>query len=210
MDEGFTSFVDAWYLEERGRTGLWEGMMESVRELEQRRLTHPIATPGAEFPDPNLYGAMTYTKAALVFRMLREMVGEDTLRQILRELYRRHALQHVTEADFQRVASDVAGQDLDWFFRQWFHTTARLDYSVASATAERLPDGRWRSRVEVVREGEAWMPVVLRVGTETRTLTSRERRQAVEVVTAARADEAVLDPEGALIDLDPRNNRRRF
>src|SRR5690606_33504559 len=208
MDEGFGSFVSTWYFEDQGRTGLWDASLEAVRDLERSGRSQPVATPGADFADPAVYSTATYTKASVVFRMLRELVGEETMREILREYYRRHALQHVTEADFQRVAEEVSGQELDWFFRQWFHTTDQLDYAVAGATTEQLPDGGWRTRVEVVRSGEAWMPVVLRVGAETRTLTSREPRQTVEVVTRERPAEVVLDPRNVLLDMNPGNNRR--
>jgi hypothetical protein len=37
-------------------------------------------------------------------------------------------------------------------------------------------------------------------------LTSRERRQLVEVVTRRRPSAAVLDPENVLLDIDPSNN----
>jgi hypothetical protein len=208
MDEGFASFVSNWYFEDRGAPDPWPAAMESVRRLEQAGRTQPIALPSAEFVDPATYTAMTYTKASLVFRMLREMVGHDTMRRILRTYYERHRLQHVTEADFQRVAEEVTGQDLDWFFRQWFHTTAQLDYGIAAARTQRADDGRWRTTVEVVRAGDAWMPVVLRVGEERRALTSRERRQTVEIVTDQRPADVVLDPDNALLDVDPGNQRR--
>jgi aminopeptidase N len=138
--------------------------------------------------------------------MLREMVGQETFREILRTFYARHRLQHVTGADFQRVAEEVSRSDLDWFFGQWIQRTDKLDYAVASATT-RQDGGRWRTRVEVVRTGEAWMPVTLHVGGVTRTLDSRERRQTVEVVTDARPTEAVLDPDWVLLDYDRSNDR---
>src|SRR5690606_39599844 len=67
----------------------------------------------------------------------------------------RHALRHVTEADFRRVAEEVSGRELGWFFEQWFHSTAWLDYGIGEARVERLADGRWRTEVEVLRLGEA-------------------------------------------------------
>ena len=97
--------------------------------------------------------------------------------------------------------------DYAWFFDQWLHTTATLDYSVDAPESERLADGRWRTRVTVRREGEAWMPVTLRVGAVEQRLTDRAEEQVVEVVTASRPTEVVVDPEGVLIDLDPTNNR---
>ena len=48
--------------------------------------------------------------------MLRECVGEATSGGILRNFYERHRLQHVTGDDFQRVAEEASGRDLDWFF----------------------------------------------------------------------------------------------
>jgi aminopeptidase N len=207
MDEGFASFMTNWWWETRGDTAVWQRMMQAVERTERAGQTEPIGLPGAAFSSPAVYGAMTYSKAAAVFYMLREHLGEATFRQVLRTFYERHRLTHVTGADFQRVAEDVGRQDLDWFFEQWIQRTDRLDYAVASARV-RDEGGRFRTTVEVVRTGEAWMPVVLRVGDQTRTLDSRERRQTVEIVTTARPDEAVLDPGWRLIDADRSNNRR--
>ena len=206
MDEGFTSFMGNWYREMKGDTAVWRGTMAGLERLERAGAAEVIGQPGAAFSSPQLYSAMTYTKASAVFRMLREMVGHETFREILRTFYQRHRLQHVTGADFQRVAEEVSRRDLDWFFGQWIERTDRLDYGITRATT-RQAGGRWRTRVEVMRTGEAWMPVVLRVGGQTRTLDSRDRRQTVEVVTDARPSEAVLDPDWVLIDMDRSNNR---
>ncbi|HEX2210110.1 MAG TPA: M1 family metallopeptidase, partial [Longimicrobium sp.] len=206
MDEGFTSFMGSWYREMKGDTAVWRATMAGLERLERENAAEVIGQPGANFSSPRAYSAMTYTKASAVFRMLREMVGHETFREILRRFYQRHRLQHVTGADFQRVAEEVSGRDLDWFFAQWIQRTDRLDYGIASATT-RQAGGRWRTRVEVVRAGDAWMPVVLRVGDQTRTLDSRDRRQTVEIVTSSRPTEAVLDPDWVLIDMDRSNNR---
>ncbi len=206
MDEGFTSFMVNWYWEMKGDTAIWPRTMDGIERLERSGEAEPIALAGADFSSPRIYSAMTYTKASAVFRMLREHLGEATFRRVLRTFYERHRLQHVTGADFQRVAEDVSGRDLDWFFGQWIQRTDKLDYGIASATT-RQAGGRWRTRVEVVRMGQAWMPVTLRVGGVTRMLDSRERRQTVEVVTDARPAEAVLDPGRVLIDVDRSNNR---
>jgi aminopeptidase N len=208
MDEGFTSFIDLWYLEDRGARDPWAQDMDTIRSWDRTGRSQPVALPGAEYRDPITYSRMTYTKASLVLRMLRDMVGEDTMRAILREYFRRYALKHVTESDLRQVAEAVSGRELDWFFDQWIHTTATLDYGIAGAETTRLSDGRWRTRERVVRLGEAWMPVTLRVGELSRALESREREQTVEVITPARPADAVLDPDDLLLDIDPSNNRR--
>ena len=207
LDEGFTSFMVNWRRELQGDTAVWRGTMAGLERLERADSIEAIGLPGAAFSSPRIYSAMTYTRASAVFRMLRELVGEQTFRQILRTFYARHRLQHVTGEDFQRVAEEVSRRDLDWFFGQWIARTDRLDYGIGRAGTAPTGDGRWRTRVEVLRMGQAWMPVVLRVGDATRTLDSRARRQTVEVVTRARPVAAVLDPEWVLLDMERANNR---
>jgi hypothetical protein len=208
LDEGLTSFATNWYFEAQGQQGVWDRTMQAARERDRRGLIQPIVTTGADFADFGMYQAMVYTRASVVFRMLREMVGEDVMVRILRTYYEQNRLSHVDEHDFRRAVNRVTGQSFDWFFDQWLHTAARLDYAVSDVRTQRTPDGRWRTRVEVTRSGDAWMPVQLSVGDQVVTLESRERRQVVEVVTDGRPAEAVLDPRDVLLDMDPANNRR--
>ena len=207
-DEGFASFLTTWYFEDQGDMGLWEGTMAEIRDWERARRTELIAKPGEEFRDPGVYSTMTYTKTELILRMLRDLIGEEAMRAGMKLLYERRALSHVNEADLRTVFSEVAGEDLSWFFEQWFHTTDRLDYSITAATSTQQPNGSWTTRVDVQRDGDAFMPVTLQVGGQTRRLTARERRQSVEVNTPDRPTEVVLDPENVLIDIDISNNRR--
>jgi hypothetical protein len=206
LDEGFTSFMTNWWFEQRDNPRVWNGTMQGLERLERAGTTEVIARPGTAFSTPQMYGAMTYTKTSAVFRMLRELVGEETFRAVLRAFYERHRLSHVTGRDFQRVAEEVSGRDLEWFFHQWLHTRATLDYGIAGASTRRTGGG-WETTVRVMRGGEAWMPVVLQVGGERRLLESRDRVQTVRVVTAQRPSEVLLDPDWVLIDPDRSNNR---
>lgn len=210
LDEGFQSFIDDWWAEEQGDSEVWERSMDALRRLEAAGRSQPIATPSAEFSDPTVYSMMTYTKPAVVLRMLRELVGHEVMREILREYYRRHALSHVTEADLRAVVRDVSGRDYGWFFDQWVHRDATLDYSVAEARTERLADGRWRTRAVIRRDGEAWMPVIVEVAGEQRELTGPGREQVVEFVTRERPREVLVDPDRVLLDMQPGNNRREL
>ncbi|HEX7242480.1 MAG TPA: M1 family metallopeptidase, partial [Longimicrobiaceae bacterium] len=207
LDEGLVSFLTYWYWEEKGQTRVWDAPMQQTAELDRAGESEPVATPGAEFRHPGTYGAATGAKAAVVFRMLRDLLGEETFRRVLRTYYERYRLRHVSGEDFRAVAEEVSGRDLGWFFHQWLRTTATLDYRVARASTSRQRDGRWRTLVEVERAGEAWMPVTLRVGEAVRTLDSHEPRQTVELLTRERPSEAVLDPARVLLDVDRGNDR---
>ncbi len=210
LDEGFSSFLTNWFFASRGTdpAALWAGNLDAIRQLDRAGLSQPISLPSAEFRDFAMYGAMTYTKPALVFRMLREMVGDDVFRQGLHTYYDRHALEHVREADFRAAIESACVCDLGWFFQQWIHSTSTLDYRIESATTQQGPDGRWHTNVVIVREGDAWMPVVVRVGDTSSLAESRERSQTVTVTTATRPADVVLDPDNVLIDVGPANNRK--
>lgn len=208
LDEGFTSFTNSWYAEESQGPGVWQSAWRSIIALEQAGSTQPIATPARDFIDFNTYNAMTYTKPALVLRMLRDHVGEAATRTALRDYFNRHKFRHVTESDLRTAFERAHGWSLDWFFQQWLHTTGTLDYSIGAVEPLQLSDGSWRTRVEVNRAGANWMPVVLKVGETTRKLESGERAQVVWIDTRTRPAEVVLDPLQTLIDVNPANNRK--
>jgi aminopeptidase N len=138
--------------------------------------------------------------------MLREYVGADAMRQGLQLYVERKAFQHVVEDDLRTAIEDASGKDLGWFFEQWFHTTATLDYAVSDVQQVSSPDG-WTTTAVVTREGEAWMPVTVQIGSERVVLAGRERSQTVEVTTRERPAEVVVDPDVVLIDTDRTNNR---
>lgn len=208
LDEGFASFLSSWFVEQHGNDGVWRSSLEQATRTPQELLATPVATPAADFPTFPAYNAMSYGKGSIVFYMLRELIGEEAFRRGLRTYYERHRLSHVTEHDLRRSLEAAAGTDLGWFFEQWLHRTAALDFAVDSVTAERGRDGRWRVRFAVTREGDAWMPVTVRVGAETRRLEGREPRQVVEIVTTDQPAEVVVDPDYQVLETDKNNNRK--
>jgi hypothetical protein len=210
LDEGFVSFLTNWAHERAGRPVGWARDMEAIVQWERAGFSQPIGMPGAAFRDQQTYNAMTYTKAALVFRMLHWLMGEDAFLAGLRTFYADNRLQHVTEADLRAAMGAHHAGGVAWFFDQWIHTTGTLDYRIGELSARQAADGGWISRVEVIRDGDIFMPVDLRVGGVRQRLESRERRQVVEIRLSERPVEAALDPDRILIDVNPWNNMRRF
>ena len=62
-----------------------------------------------------------YDKAAMVFHMLRQMVGEDKFWQTLRDVYKRHLFQAISWRHWQTAFEQAAGRSLDGFFNQWVY-----------------------------------------------------------------------------------------
>ena len=205
LDEGMASFLSAWFYEDHGAPDPWAGLLRSLGDAIADGPVAPIATESAAFPDYQTYGLMTYALPQAVLYSLRRMLGDDVFRDGLRDYYRYKALEHVTEADLRRSMERASGDDLGWFFEQWFHSTETLDYAVGDVEQVREADG-WRTRVEVVRRGGIWMPITARIGEEERRLEGSDEVQEVEVTTPDRPARIELDPEVALVDVDRSNN----
>jgi hypothetical protein len=210
LDEGFVSFLTNWAHERAGRPVNWLDDMHVIRQYDRLGLSQPIGLEAAEFRNMQTYSAMSYAKAALVFRMLHWLMGDDRFRAALRLFYEQNRLRHISEADLRRAVDAVHPTSLDWFFDQWIHTTGTLDYSIGDVASWQTDDGRWAARVEVIREGDIWMPVELRVNGSSRILHDRARRQLVHMELDSRPEIATLDPDEILIDIDTANNTRRF
>ena len=236
LDEGLTSFVDTWYEEEHGADP-WDAFMEetgreegglhdpAVRRSPPPALWEyavegdtlptplPVATLSHRFADYDQYGYMSYTKPQAIFYMLREMLGKETMRRVLRTYYDRYRFRHVNEGALRWAVTEVTGRDLGWFFDQWLHSTATLDWAVASASTTETGDGGWRTTVRLEREGGAWMPVTLRLvgpGGEHRDVRVERRDEGPtvrEITTPFRPVAVGLDPERALLDTDRSNDR---
>ena len=140
MDEGFNTFIDLYnaadyfkgtaYGDTVADMPLHAYAANAVPGQEQPLITAPVEVRG-------LYWT-AYQKPALMLRLLRENVlGRDAFDPAFREYIRRWTFKHPQPADFFRTMENVSGRSLDWFWRDWVFTTARLDQAVDSVVGPR-------------------------------------------------------------------------
>jgi hypothetical protein len=147
MDEGFNTFIDLYNAADYFK-GTAYG--DTVADLPLHAYA-ANAVPGQEQPlinapveVRNLYWT-AYQKPALMMRLLREEVlGPAAFDRAFREYIRRWTFRHPQPADFFRTMEDLSGRNLDWFWREWIYTTARLDQAVDSVVGPGAA-GRGRS-----------------------------------------------------------------
>ncbi len=63
--------------------------------------------------------AIGYDKGAMVFHMLRQLLGEDAFWGTLRDVYRDHLFTPITWHTFQKAFEQRSQRNLDTFFKQW-------------------------------------------------------------------------------------------
>lgn len=91
--------------------------------------------------DPEvLFGVTTYRKGALVFHMLRYLIGDEVFDALLLAWLDRHRFGVATTEDFQALAEEISGRDLEPFFAQWVYGAGWPDYRL-SWQAEPVDDG---------------------------------------------------------------------
>ncbi|UCC26929.1 MAG: M1 family metallopeptidase [Gemmatimonadales bacterium] len=210
LDEGMSSFQTDWFNEVNGAgDAVWEGDRRRIMLMDLQGISEPVVMNAEGYAEQGVYSAMIYTKGSLVLWMLREMVGDETMVRILRTYYDRHRFNHVRSSDFQAVAEEVSGRDLDWFFGQWLHTTGSVDYALQDTDVYHARTGSW-VRFTLRRLGEMRMPVPVRIegagNVKDTVVHGMDLERRLEIWTDFRPYRVVLDPEGRTLDWNPSNN----
>jgi hypothetical protein len=214
MDEGFNTFIDLHntalyfagtaYGDSIESNPLHLAALHSLPGQEQ-----PLTSNPTEVRDLMWVG---YQKPALMLQTLRfEVMGQERFDAAFREYIRAWAFKHPTPADFFRLMRDASGMELDWFWRGWVMTTARLDQAVDSVSVE----ANGQASVVLTNRGTMVMPAELRLTyTDGSADTVRlpvemwnlGSRFAYRVPSAKRVRRAEVDPRHVLPDLDRSNN----
>ena len=152
-----------------------------------------------------------YQKPPLMLTLLRDAVLDSaTFNRAFRDYIRRWAFKHPQPADFFRTMSNVTGRDLDWFWREWVFTTARLDQAVDSVRA--MQDSAY---IYLSNRGQMVMPVMLELtyadgSKETRALPiemwNLGSRFTARVATPKPLAAVSVDPKRIYPDVDRSNN----
>ncbi|HET7459914.1 MAG TPA: M1 family aminopeptidase [Longimicrobium sp.] len=87
-----------------------------------------------------------YGKGAVVMNALRDLLGEDALNRALRRFVTEHAYPHPSPSSDDLIAAiEAEARPADRpLIEQWTREVVMYDLAVDSASAQRLPDGRYR------------------------------------------------------------------
>lgn len=89
----------------------------------------------------DMFDAHSYNKGGLVLHMLRNYVGDEAFFAALKKYLNTHAYTAVEAHDLRLAFEDVTGEDLNWFFNQWYfeagHPFLNINYNY-DATAGKM------------------------------------------------------------------------
>jgi hypothetical protein len=148
------------------------------------------------------------SKAAYVWWMLRDMLGEDTLKKVVAS-YR--ADEDTDPAYVQRLVEAQSKRDLQWFFDDWvYHDRGLPDFRVESAFPRKASQDNYLVTVTAENLGAAGAQVPVTVRFEGGELTQRVEVRAkakgvVRVATPKPPTEIVVN-DGSVPESDMSNN----
>ena len=187
----------------RFRVNGWSGNPSALEDL-------PIITP-ADALAPRAYGDNAYGKPALGYLALKDMLGDAAFGNALHAFMDRWHGKHPIPWDFFNTVNNVTGQNLDWFWQNWFFNNGFIDFAVGGVT--KTGDG-YNVVIDNVGGMAAPLDIEAHYGdgsSETLHQTSAIWRanphRATVTVPTRKTLQSLSLPTGIWVDADSTNNR---
>jgi aminopeptidase N len=135
MNEGFANYSEyLWFEHKYGKD-----RADSHRRSEMQGYVNSVSQGGAhplihfEHDDKeDMFDAHSYNKGGLVLHMLRSYVGDEAFFSALKKYLNTNAYTAVEAHDLRLAFEEVTGEDLNWFFNQWYfdqgHPILNINY----------------------------------------------------------------------------------
>ena len=157
--------------------------------------------------------AIGYQKAAMLFHLLRQEVGEETFWRALKSLVSQYRGRYAEWHDLERVFAEESRQDLRWFFAQWVEQDGAPMLSLAEAVARPVAERQGQTfqvDAAVVQSNKPFrLPLQLLIRMEgdrdhVLTLPLHSTRETISATLPARPVAIELDPEFMTVRRIPR------
>jgi aminopeptidase N len=209
LDEGLAEYSKALYVEYAAGDAAFEDLMH---ETAVGALTHeeisPIAQAGQLHEFTPEYQSVVFDKGAMVFHMLRWVIGDEAFHKTLRSMAEEYAWKTVSAQEFQHLAEKASNKELTYFFAQWVNSTGVPQFK-RNWAVYRLPKGyqvvgKMQQDLDIFR-----MPVEVRVICQ----GSRPVNQRIDMVgttadftidTRTKPLRVLVDPASRILKFDDR------
>jgi tetratricopeptide (TPR) repeat protein len=205
IENGLARYAELLYAENTNGAGALQAGVHDTY-VEALTVTEPPLIQSSRLEDysPEFW-AETAGKGAAVLHMLRNIMGDEKFQKLLAAIPQRYAWKQISTDDFHKLAEEVQGDSLNYFFQQWVESSGapefKMEYTVFRAGQGFRVVGKISQGLDLFR-----MPVLLRIDTE-----GNPEEKTVEVVgtssefaveTFGKPKNVVLDPKGQVLRFD--------
>lgn len=206
LDEGLSLYSSALYVEQSQGETAFENLMHTTAI---GALTHeetaPISQAASLQPFTPEYQSIVAQKGAMVFHMLRWVVGDDAFTKGLQQVVQQYAWKSISTQEFEKAMEQASNEKLTYFFAQWVSSTGVPQFKDSWAIY-RVGDhyqvvGKIQQDLDIFR-----MPVEVRVNSEGRRPVN-DRIQMVgttadfTVNTVTRPTQVEIDPGSQILKM---------
>jgi len=115
--------------------------------------------------------AIGYDKGAMVFHMIRQILGEEAFWGALRDLYQDRLFQRTSWSDLQHAFETRGKRSLQDFFDQWVFRKGAAQFNVDAVRAERI-GGIWKVNGRIIQHRPYYnFPLILALKTREKMIT---------------------------------------
>jgi hypothetical protein len=152
------------------------------------------------------YWALTAGKGAAVLNMLRGIIGNDNFNKLMSSFTEKYSWQSVSTVDFRKLAEEISGQNLQYFFVQWLESSGAPEFKM-EYTVFRTQKG-FRVMGKISQDLDTFqMPVDLKIETEGNPETKRidvvGTSSEFTVDTFGKPKTVTIDPGGSVLRWSP-------
>jgi len=205
IENGMARYSELMYTENVSGAGAMQDQLHDTY-VEALTVDQPPLIQSARLEDysPEFWAA-TAGKGAAVLNMLRSILGDENFMKLLRTVPERFAWKSINTADFQKVAEELSGQSLNYFFLQWIESSGapefKLEYTIFRTSKGFRVNGKVSQDLDTFR-----MPLTMRIDTEgnpeEKTIEVSGTSTDFAVETFGKPKTVVLDPKGQLLRYD--------
>ena len=132
LNEGFATYSEAVYIEAKNGKAAYDSQIKSEMNI-AKNAVGSIWIQNISNVNQIFNGPRSYSKGACVLHMLRGIVGDSVFFNIMRCYADDPKLAYgtATTEDFQAVAENVSGENLNYFFREWIYGENYPHYTIS-------------------------------------------------------------------------------
>jgi len=203
LNEGFANYSEYLWIENKyGRDAADDHLMTEQQGYFYSAGDggHPLIHYGYDSRE-DMFDAHSYNKGGCVLHMLRQIVGDEAFFAALNRYLKKNEYTDVECAELRIAFEDLTGQDLNWFFDQWFlgagHPMLDIEYGwdfdtkKASVTVTQTQEG----------QDIAWV-FNLPVAVDIYDVTGKSRRENIRITKRSQTFSFDCPSKPALINFD--------
>jgi len=210
LNEGFANYSEYLWLEKKHGHDAADAHMMSERSgyFGSVRRGEPHELIWYDYDDKEqMFDAHSYNKGGAVLHMLRGYVGDEAFFASLKKYLSDNQYSAVEVDELRMAFEDTTGEDLKWFFNQWFLSAGHPALSLETS----YTDGKVMLTLEQTQDTENNVPGVFRLPTQVAIYTNGsttpmiqdividERKQTFTFPVSVAPDVVVLDPKHELL-----------